>query len=255
MLIVFVVMLVVMMVTAAALVIMVVMVMMVTAAGGAGLLSHQIGGKGVALLHGLKKLRTGQLIPGSGDDGSVHVVTAQKANGAGQLALVHLLGAAEDNSTGMADLVLVELAEILEVNSALGGIGHGDSADQLHLGDLANHILHGLHDIAELANAGGFNDDSVGMELFHDLLQRLAEVTHQRAADAAGVHLGDLDPGFLKEAAIDADLAEFVFNEDELLAAQGLVQKLFDKCGFTGAQEAGNNTDLGHRKLLFSYVN
>ena len=249
---------VVMMVTAAALMIVVIMMMLVVVVattGGAGLLRHQIGGKGVALLHGSKQLLTRQLIPGGGDNRGIHVAAAQQTHGTGQLVLIHLLSTAEDDGTGMADLILVKLTEVLQVDTALGGICHGNGADQLHFGDLADHILYGLHDIAELANAGGLNDNAVGRELGHDLLQRLAEVAHQRAADAAGIHLGDLDPGLLEKTAVDADLAEFILNEDDLLTAQGLVQKLFDECGFTGTQEAGNNTDLGHRKFLFSYMN
>ena len=84
------------------------------------------------------------------------------------------------------------------------------------------------------------------MELRHDLLQCLAKVPHQGAADAPGVHLADLHPGVLQEAAVDADLAELVFNEDDLLPLQGLVQELFDEGGFSGAKEAGDHIYCCH---------
>ena len=66
------------------------------------------------------------------------------------------------------------------------------------------------------------------MVLLHDLVQGLAEVPHQGAADAAGVHLGDLDAGLLEEAAVNADLAELVFDQHDLLALQGVLQQLFN---------------------------
>ena len=82
----------------------------------------------------------------------------------------------------------------------------------------------------------------------------LAEVPHQRAADAPGVHLGDLHPGVLEEAAVNADLTELVFDENDLLPLQGLVQQLFDECGLSGPQKAGDHVDFCHRDNLFSEI-
>ena len=88
--------------------------------------------------------------------------------------------------------------------------------------------------------------------LLHHLLQSGAEIAHQRAADAAGVQLIDLDAGLFQKAAVDADLAELVLDEHDLLACKGLFDELLDKGGLTGTKEAGENIDLGHSlKCLF----
>ena len=84
------------------------------------------------------------------------------------------------------------------------------------------------------------------MILIYDLAQRLAEIAHQGAADAAGVHLGHLNAGLLHEAAVDADLAEFVFDQHDLLARQGFLKQLLDQRGLARAQEAGENINLRH---------
>ena len=59
------------------------------------------------------------------------------------------------------------------------------------------------------------------------LPQRLAEVAHQGAADAAGVHLGDLDAGVLEKAAVNADLTELIFDQNDLLRLRRLPPAVF----------------------------
>ena len=51
------------------------------------------------------------------------------------------------------------------------------------------------------------------MVLLNNLSQRLAEVTHQTAADAAGVHFGNVDARILQETAVNADLTELVLDQ------------------------------------------
>ena len=63
-------------------------------------------------------------------------------------------------------------------------------------------------------------------------LQSGAEITHQRAADAAGVQLIDLDAGLLQEAAVNADLTELVLDQHHLLTLKSVLQKLFDQSCF-----------------------
>ena len=145
----------------------------------------------------------------------------------------------------MADLVIVELAEVLHIHLDLVHVGNGDKAVQLHIQMLC-HALHGAGHIAQLANAGGLDNDAVGVVLLHHLLQRGAEIAHQRAADAAGVQLVDLDAAFLQKAAVNADLAKLVFNQHHLLACKGLGDELFDQGGFAGTKEAGENVDFSH---------
>ena len=122
-------------------------------------------------------------------------------------------------------------------------IGHGDKAVQLHI-QMLSHAFHSAGHIGELAHAGGLDDDAVGVVLLHHLLQGGAEIAHQRAADAAGVQLVDLDAAFLQKAAVNADLAELVLDQHHLLAGKGLFDELFDQGSFTGTKEAGENIDF-----------
>ena len=91
------------------------------------------------------------------------------------------------------------------------------------------------------------------MVLVNDLVQRAAEIAHQRAADAAGVHLRDLDAGLLQKAAVNTDLAELILDQDELLAVIGLLDHLFDQSRFARAEKAGININFRHKNTL--YVN
>ena len=58
------------------------------------------------------------------------------------------------------------------------------------------------------------------MILIQHLLQRTAEITHKAAADAAGIHLGDLNPGLLEKAAVNTDLSEFILDQHQLFPAK-----------------------------------
>ena len=79
-----------------------------------------------------------------------------------------------------------------------------------------------------------------------DLGQRLAEVAHQGAADAAGVHLSDVDARILEEAAIDADLTEFILDENQLLACVSLLNHFLDQRGLACAKKTGVDIDFCH---------
>ena len=195
--------------------------------------------------HGFQDLLTGQLVPCGGHDGGGGVLLAQHGHGGGDLLLAGGLGAAEQDAACMADLVVVELTEVLHIHLDLVHIGHGDKAVQLHI-QVLGHAFHGAGHVAQLAHAGGLDDDAVGVVLLHHLLQSGTEIAHQRAADAAGVQLIDLDAGLLQEAAVDADLTELVLDQNDLLAGKGLLDEFFDQSGLAGAQEAGKNINFGH---------
>ena len=201
--------------------------------------------------HGLQDLLAGQGVPGSGDDGGGGVLLTQHGYSGGDLFLGGVLGAAQDDAACVADLVVVELTEVLHIHLDLVDVGHGNEAAQLNI-QMLGHALDSAGHVGQLADAGGLDNDAVGVVLLHHLLQSGAEIAHQRAADAAGVQLIDLDAGLLQKAAVDADLAELVLDEHDLLACKGLFDELLDKGGLTGAKEAGENINFGHSlKCLF----
>ena len=175
-------------------------------------------------------LCAGELLPRCGDDLGVVVDLADQFDRGVELALGDVAGTGQDDGAGILDLVLVELLEVLEVDLALAGVDDGNSAADLGALDL----LDSSNYIRELADAGWLDEDTVGGELVDDFLQRGAEVADQGAADAAGVHLGDLDAGFFQESAVDADLSEFILDEDELLSIVAIGDELLDESGFSG---------------------
>ncbi len=233
-------------------VVMMMLVLMLRLIGfvlGAHLFQHFVGQGD--LFHGGKHGLAVQLIPGGGQDGGGGILLPQQGHGGLQLLLAQLLGAGEDNGAGGLDLVVIELAEVLHVDLHLAGVGHGDEAVELHVGHVLDGVLHSYDHVAELANAGGLDKDSVGVELLLHVLQGGGKVAHQRTADAAGGHLADLHAGVLQEATVDADLAELILDEYDLLPLIGLGEHLLDKSGFPRAQEAGDDVDFCHNANTF----
>ena len=127
-----------------------------------------------------------------------------------ELFLCDIACTAQDDSSGVLDLVLVELLEVLKIDPALGSVDYCDcSADLSSL-----NALNCSYYVRELAYAGGFDEDPVRCELVDYIFQSSAEVADKTAADTAGIHLCDVDAGFLKKAAVDTDLAELVFDKN-----------------------------------------
>ena len=154
-----------------------------------------------------------------------------------ELLLPDVAGPREDYRSGIFDLVLVELLEVLKIDLALGCVD-----DSYRSADLSTfNALNGSYYIRELAYSGGLDEDTVGSELVDDFLKGCAEIAYQRAADAAGVHLGDLYAGLLQKAAVDTDLAEFVLDKDELLAVITVAYELLDESRLSGSQETREN--------------
>ena len=225
---------------------MVMMVLFLVVLLGLGAADHvsQLFGERVLLLHGLEDLCAGELVPRRRDDDGVQIVLAQQGHGGGQLLLGDGAGAAENDGGGGLNLVRVEFTEILQIDLALRGICHGDEAAERDA--LVRNALYSTDDVAELADTGRLDEDAVGMIVGDDLLQRAAEVADERAADAAGVHLVDLNAGVLHEAAVNADLTELVFDEDDLFTLIGLADHLFNERGLARAEESGVNVNGSH---------
>ena len=200
--------------------------------------------RGLAL-HGGNQLLTGELAPGGGDDGGNLVVLPQQLHGGIQLGLGNGIGTGQDDGGGSLHLIIVEFSEVLGIDLDLARIHNSHGVAQGHI--RAGHLVNRADNIGQLAHAGGLDDDPVGMVLPNHLLQGLAEVTHQRAADAAGVHLRNIDVGILQEAAVNADLAELILNQHQLLALVALGNHLLDQRSLASAQEAGVNINLCHK--------
>ena len=204
----------------------------------------------VIVLHRREDGFAADLIPRGGDDACLGVVLTQQRDDGLQLLLAHALRAAEQDGAGVFNLVEEEFAEVLDIHAALARIRDGHKAAHLGFRDILLHALDGADDVGELADAARLDEDAIRMILVDNLTERLAEVAHQRAADAAGVHLRHLNTSFLHEAAVDTDFAELVFNEDDFLAGKRLFKQLLNQRRFTRAEEAGKNINFRHGKHL-----
>ena len=95
--------------------------------------------------------------------------------------------------------------------------------------------FHRIHDVGQFAHAGRLDKYPFGMELLHHLAESVAEVSHKAAADASRVHLVYDHSRILQEAAVHADLTEFVLDEYYLLSLIGFFDELLDKCCLSGS--------------------
>ena len=231
--------------TAATLIVVMMMVLVLLLLGQLLQSSRQ----GIPAFHGRQQLLAVQFVPRGRHNGGGGVLLPQQGHTGIQLFLAHPGRTAQNNGAGVLHLVIEELTEVSHIHLGLGGIHHGGKTVQHHIVHLQ--VLHRPDDIAEFAHTRGFNEDTVGVIGIHHLLQRLAEITHQAAADAAAVHLGNVDARLLQKAAVNADLAELIFNEDELLAGIGLSDQLLDEGRFASAQKAGENINFSHSSIFF----
>ena len=207
------------------------------------------GGERVALFHRVENLRAGKLVPRRRDDNGAGILPAQQRNAFGELFLLDARGAGEDDAPGGFDLVVEKFAEVAHIHFAFARVY--DGAERVDRKLAVRRLLHGGHNVGELADARGLDEDAVGGIALADLVQRRAEVARKTAADAAGVHFRYLDAGVAQEAAVHADLAELVLDEDELFARVGFRDQLFDERGLARAEKAGKHINFCHTYNLF----
>ena len=201
----------------------------------------------------VQKQSAAQLGHRGGDHRCLRIQSLHDGNRLFHLLRIGDIGSGEHHGSRIGNLVVEEFAEIAGVHLRLLRIHDGHSCVKLHV-HIGGNRLHGTDNVGKLAYAAGLDDDAVRMIGIHHLFQRGLKITHQRAADAALVHLADLNAGLLQESAVDADLTEFILNQYYLLFPQRLIQKLLDKCGLARAQEAGNNIYLGHGICLLMII-
>ena len=194
-----------------------------------------------------------QLIPSGGEDSGIGIFLPQHGHRRVQLFSGQLLRPGEDDGPGGFHLIVVKLAKVFHVDLHLGRVRHGDKAVQHHLRSFLDGVLYGGNHVAQLAHAGGFNQNAVGVKLLLHILERLVEIAYQRAANAPGGHLGDLHAGIFQESAVNGDLTKFVLNQHQLFALIGFRQQLFDERCFPSSKKAGNNVDLCHGIKSFAF--
>ena len=137
-----------------------------------------------------------QLFYRCSNDMSTLVEAADQLNGFLNFLLICHIGAAQNNSTRISNLIREKFSEISQVHFAFFHIRHCGITVELDL-TFIFHVLHSLDHIGQLSYTGGFNNDAVRMVFLHHLHQRCTKITYQGTADAAGIHLADLNSCFL----------------------------------------------------------
>ena len=201
--------------------------------------SCQFSSKGCLAFHSCNQLFSGQVIPRCGDNGGISIVLTQQRNTSIQFCLRNGIGTGKDDSGSSFNLIVIELTEVLHINLDLTRICNSNSVANGHIliGDLIDSTNH----IGQLTDSGGLNDHAVRLVLLNDLCQSFAEVTDKGAADTAGIHFCNIDAGVLEKTAINADLAELIFNQNQLLAFISFFNHFLDQGCFAGTQKTGEH--------------
>jgi hypothetical protein len=108
----------------------------------------------------------------------------------------------QNDTACIFNLIVEEFTEIAHIHLAFVHVGNCGKAVEKN--SLACHVLYRANDVRELSNARGLNEDTLGSVSLNHLSERLAEIAHKGAADAAGVHFGNLNARVLHKSAVDA---------------------------------------------------
>ena len=144
----------------------------------------------------------------------------------------------------MLYLIRKELSEVFHVHLVSLGVDYRCEAVELYLVILE--ILNGDDNIRQLAYTGWLDEYPVRIVLLDHLVERLAEVTYESAADASRYHLIDLYTGLSEEPCVDSDLAEFVLDQNDVLCLIAFGYKFLDQCCLACSEEPGEDVYFCH---------
>ena len=204
----------------------------------------------ILMFHSRHDLLALQLVPGRRDDRCGRVLFPQHIDAGLYLFIGHLLGTADHDGPRMLHLIVEKFSEIFHIHAALLAVYYRYGAVQFHrlvrgyAPDRSGHIR-------QLAHSGRLDQDTVRRIGLDHFFQRSAEISHQRAADTAGVHLRDLYSGFFQEPAVDTDLSEFILDQNNFFSGKYFLQQFLDQRSLSGSQEAGDNLNFCHISSFF----
>ena len=163
--------------------------------------------------------------------------TSHNVYGIVQFILRNSRGTAENYRRRKFNLIAIKLRKILHIHLAFARIDHRGKSIQLHSGDFR--FLNGFDNVAELSDSRRFNQNSVGAELFRNLLQGFSEISDKTATDTAGIHLRNLNSRLTKKSSINSYFTELVFDKNKFLTCVSLFYQFFNKRGFSGSEKTG----------------
>mmetsp|Transcript_62323 Transcript_62323/g.165422 ORF Transcript_62323/g.165422 Transcript_62323/m.165422 type:complete len:343 (+) Transcript_62323:523-1551(+) len=174
-----------------------------------------------------------------------------------QILLAHEVRLVEQDPVSERDLLdrlVLSALRLLLVEVLLDVLGVDQRDDAVKLGESLDRIVDekGLRDGGRVGHAGRLDDDAVELELarclpLRELVEDNDQVLTDGAADAAVHHLDDLLVGLhlgvlLQQLVIDANLAEFILDDGNLLAVRR-GEDVVEQGGLAGAQEAREDGD------------
>jgi hypothetical protein len=231
--------------------VMVLLVMVVTMATMMIMLCQILRSR-ILTLHRLQQLCARQLAPRGRNQRCRTVVLSEQRHSGIQLCLRNGIRAGKDDGGSGLNLVVIEFAEVLHVNLNLACISNGNRAAQHNI--VSGHLLNSSNHVRQFAHTGRFNHDPIRMIALNNLHQSLAEIAHQTAADAAGIHFRNIDTGILQKTAVNSDLAELVLDQNQLFTAVAFLNHFLDQSRLSGAKKAGVNIDNCHYSHLLYYL-
>ena len=137
-------------------VVMMVMLVLILVLFVLALNAFKRGGERVALFHRVEDLRAGELVPRRRDDDGAGILLAQQRDALGELFLLDARGAGEDDAPGGFDLVVEKFAEVAHIHFAFARVY--DGAERVDRKLAVRRLLHGGHDVGELADARGLDE-------------------------------------------------------------------------------------------------
>jgi hypothetical protein len=171
-------------------VVMLVMIVVMMSANGASILfdqSFNVSLERGFLLERADKRVYRELVCGGSDDNRIDILLSDERESLLKLCIGGLVGVAEENAACVLDLIAEELTEVLHIHLALVYVNYGNRA--VDLGVLKLGSKHGFCNVRELSNSRGLDENAVGRIFLNYLLESLAKVSDERAADASRVHL------------------------------------------------------------------
>ena len=195
-------------------------------------------------LHDLEHLCSAQLIPVSRYDLCCLVELPDIVNNIIEFCGRHALLMRKEDGACVLYLVREELSEVLHVHLISLGIDYCSEAVEFYLVILE--ILNSNDNIRELAYARWLDKDPVRIILLDDLVECLAEVSDECAADAARDHLVDLYAGLSEESCVDSDLTKLVLDQNDVLCLIAFGYKFFDQCCLACSEESGEDIYFCH---------
>ena len=162
----------------------------------------------------------------------------------GNLLFLGISRTAKHNTACVFYLVSEKFAKVLHIHFALIDVrNRGESAEN---SVFRIDSLNSPDNIAELSDTRRLDEYSVGVKFGQNLFECLAEIAHERATDTARIHLGHFDSGVTHETAVNAYLAELVFDEDELFARIRFFYHFLNKSCFSRTEKSRKNVYLRH---------